>query len=181
MNVTTDSDSESFAAKNALTILKLSKEKDSQLARKIDIARNMFDFAYKKNRHDLCEKYRDFENILVITRVFKNSDTKTKRKTKKFFEENALKILKQRWKTDYENFMDYLYLDKEVFFEKFKNNFDEHKDEILFYATAHETSEMIMDKVKKAKNEEEIKTILTIYPQFIPSRNKSNTNKRLYL
>jgi len=117
---------ESFAEQKAITILRLSKQKDAWLSRKIDFARNMFDLARNKNRHDLCEKYREFEDILIITRIFKNSDAKTKRAMKNSFERSAVELLKHLWQNDYENFIDLLYGEREEFFERFKTNFDFH-------------------------------------------------------
>lgn len=169
--MTTSTDSNSFVAENAITVLRLSRQKDAWLSRRIDFVRGMFDLAYVKKRHDLCEKYRDLDDILIITRIFKNSDAKSKREIKFFLEENALLILKKIWQTDYEKFSDLLCGEYEYVCERYKTDFDSFSSEILFYATNHETSDEFLEKIRKCNNKDELEIVFSEYPKYQYSKN----------
>jgi hypothetical protein len=161
-----ESQTECWLADEPIQILRFAKQRDSWLQCKIDFVRNMFDLAVKNKRFDLAENYRFAEDIFIKTRIYKNSDAKEKRELKKRLEKKAIIRLKEMWKNDYESFIDTLYGEHDFFRERYKINFETFQNEILCYATYHETTEQICHQIKISKNDKELLKVLSEYPKY---------------
>ncbi len=155
-----------WEADEPILILRFSNQTDSWLKRKLDFAHNMFDLAWENQKFDLTDNYKFMEDVFIKTRLYKNSTAKEKTEIKKSLKAKALKRLKNLWQNDYNSFIDTLYGDRDVFLEKYKTDFERFKDEILFYATNHETGEQITGRIKKCKTDDDLQKVLAEYPTF---------------
>jgi len=132
---------ESWLADEPILILRYAKQSDNWLGRKIEFCRSMIGLAWKSNRFDLVENYRDCEDLFIKTRIFKNSSAKVKQKIKNDLEIKAEKRLKHLWESDFQNFIETLNCENDNRIDYLKNDFEKFKHEILNLATNHFNTE----------------------------------------